>query len=69
MKTQIKRTVALAFALTLLQGVVLHAQEAEPETAAIRAQITANGPRCRSRHRHHGLRCPRKSLVARHGRQ
>jgi uncharacterized protein (TIGR02246 family) len=43
MKTQIKRAAALAFALTLSQGVVLHAQEAAPDTAAIRAQIIANG--------------------------
>ncbi len=43
MKTQIKRAAALAFALTLLQGVILHAQEAAADTAAIRAEITANG--------------------------
>lgn len=43
MKIQIKLAAALIFALNFKASVLSHAQEPAPDTAAIRAQITANG--------------------------
>ena len=43
MKTKIKLAAVLTLSLTLSQSILSHAQEAAPDTAAIRVQITANG--------------------------